>query len=33
MNCRFCEMTRLLLSILCLVTILGLIGFDLMGWL
>tara|TARA_R110002072_G_scaffold64_7_gene390 strand:+ start:205 stop:306 length:102 start_codon:yes stop_codon:yes gene_type:complete len=33
MNCRFCETTRLLLSILSLVAIVGIIGFDLMGWL
>jgi len=31
MTCRFCETTRLMLSILCLVAILGVIGFDLMS--
>lgn len=31
MKCKFCETTRLLLSIVCLVAILGVIGFDLMG--
>jgi uncharacterized membrane protein YuzA (DUF378 family) len=31
MNCKFCQSTRLLLSIVCLIAIFGVISFDLMG--